>query len=58
VPYGLGLLGVFVVSALVYLELFVIHAICVWCALAGASIVTAWLVSAAALLGSRDRKDA
>jgi uncharacterized membrane protein len=50
VPYGLGLLSVFVIAALVYLELFVIHAVCVWCTVAGISIVAGWLVSVAALL--------
>ena len=45
VPYGLGLLGVFVIAWLVYLELFVIHAVCIWCTIAGISIVLGWIVS-------------
>ena len=45
VPYGLGLIGVFVIAWLVYLELFVIHAVCIWCTIAGVSIVLGWIVS-------------
>jgi uncharacterized membrane protein len=45
--YGLGLLGTLGVAYLTYLELFVIHAICVWCVtyavLVVASLVTAGL---------------
>ena len=49
VPYGLGLIGVFVIAWLVYLELFVIHAVCIWCTTAGASIILGWLVSIVAV---------
>ncbi|MDA8201420.1 MAG: vitamin K epoxide reductase family protein [Chloroflexi bacterium] len=49
VPYTLGLISVFVIVALVYLELFVIHAICIWCTAAGASLVLGWIVSIVAL---------
>jgi len=49
VPYGLGLISVFVIAGLVYLELFVIHAICIWCTTAGASLILGWLVSVAAV---------
>ncbi|MGC8634211.1 MAG: vitamin K epoxide reductase family protein [Candidatus Limnocylindrales bacterium] len=49
VLYGLGLASVFVIAALVYLELFVIHAICIWCTIAGASLVLGWLVSVLAV---------
>lgn len=44
-PYALGLIGVFVIATLVYLELFVIHAICIWCTIAGISIILGWIVS-------------
>ncbi|MGO9177980.1 MAG: vitamin K epoxide reductase family protein [Candidatus Limnocylindrales bacterium] len=49
VPYGLGLIGLFVIAGLVYVELFVIHAICVWCVTAAASLVFGWVVSVIAL---------
>lgn len=49
VPYGLGLVSVFVIAGLVYLELFVIHAICIWCTTAGASLILGWLVSVVAV---------
>ncbi len=49
VPYGLGLISVFVIAGLVYLELFVIHAICIWCTTAGASLILGWLVSIVAV---------
>jgi uncharacterized membrane protein len=47
--YGLGLLGVLFVAYLTYLELFVIGAVCVWCAAYAVTIVTGWLVAAVAL---------
>ena len=37
--YVLGLAGTLVEAYLVYLELFVIHAICVWCAAYGVTVV-------------------
>ncbi len=49
VPYTLGLIGVFVIAALVYLELFVIHAVCIWCTTAGTSIILGWIVSIVAV---------
>jgi uncharacterized membrane protein len=49
VQYGLGLIGLFVIAGLVYLELFVIHAICIWCSTAGASLVLGWIVSVIAV---------
>ena len=49
VPYGLGLVGVFVIASLVYLELFVIHAVCFWCTTAGISIILGWIVSVIAV---------
>jgi uncharacterized membrane protein len=47
--YGLGLLGVLFAAYLTYLELFVIGAVCVWCAAYAVTIVTGWLVAALAL---------
>jgi uncharacterized membrane protein len=41
--YGLGLVGILVEAYLVYLELFVIHAICLWCVAYGTTIVVGWL---------------
>lgn len=47
--YGLGLLGVVFVGYLTYLELFVIHAVCVWCVAYGVTVVAGWLVAAVGL---------
>jgi uncharacterized membrane protein len=47
--YGLGLLGVLFVAYLTYLELFVIGAICVWCATYALTIVVGWLLASLAL---------
>ena len=47
--YGLGLLGVVFVGYLTYLELFVIHAVCAWCATYGLTVVVGWLVAALSL---------
>jgi uncharacterized membrane protein len=47
--YGLGLLGVVFVAYLTYLELFVIHAICIWCVIFAASVVTTWAALAVSL---------
>ena len=47
--YGLGLLGVLFVAYLTYLELFVIGAVCVWCATYAVTIVAGWLVTVAAM---------
>ncbi len=52
--YGLGLLGVLFVAYLTYLELFVIGAICVWCAGYALTIVSGWLIAALALRGSSE----
>ncbi len=49
VPYTLGLISLLVIAGLVYLELFVIHAICIWCTIAGASLILGWLVSVLAV---------
>jgi uncharacterized membrane protein len=47
--YGLGLLGCFVVAGLTYLELFVIHAVCVYCVAYALTIVVGFAVAAATL---------
>ena len=41
--YALGLVGVVLELYLVYLELFVINAICTWCMAYGATVVLGWL---------------
>ena len=46
--YGMGLIACFFEVYLVYLELFVIHAICVWCAGYGVTVVGGWLLAVAA----------
>jgi uncharacterized membrane protein len=48
--YGLGLAGVIAVAYLTYLEIFVIEAICVWCAAFGLTVVAGWIVAAAAAM--------
>jgi uncharacterized membrane protein len=52
--YGLGLLGVLFVAYLTYLELFVIGAVCVWCAGYAITVVAGWLVALLALRGSSE----
>jgi uncharacterized membrane protein len=47
--YGLGLLACLMVGYLTYLELFVIHAVCTWCAAYGASVVIGWALAVVAL---------
>jgi uncharacterized membrane protein len=47
--YGLGLFGILFVAYLTYLEIFVIHAICIWCVTYAAAIVAGWIIAALAL---------
>jgi len=47
--YGLGLAGVVVVGYLTALELFVIHAVCAWCAAYAGLMVLGWLSTAVAM---------
>jgi uncharacterized membrane protein len=47
--YGLGLFGVLFVGYLTWLELFVIHAVCIWCVAYGSTVVAGWLVATFAL---------
>jgi uncharacterized membrane protein len=50
--YGLGLLGSLVVAGLTYLELFVIHAVCVYCVAYAATVVVGFVVAALAVRAS------
>jgi uncharacterized membrane protein len=47
--YTLGLASIVVVAYLTYLELFVIHAVCVWCVAYAVAIAACWLVDLVAL---------
>ncbi len=51
--YGLGLVGILFVAYLTYLELFVIHAVCVWCVAYGVTVIAGWLVALLALRSDR-----
>lgn len=51
--YGMSLFGVLFVAYLTYLELFVIHAVCVWCVGYAISIVVAFAASALRLRSVR-----
>jgi uncharacterized membrane protein len=56
--YGLATLGVVFVAYLTYLELFVIHAICIWCVGYALAVVAVWVLLAlemAGASGSRQR---
>jgi len=52
--YGLGLAGIIAVAYLTYLEVFVIGAICVWCAGYAVTIVAGWALTAIAALRTSD----
>lgn len=52
--YGLGLAGIIVVAYLTYLELFVIEAVCIWCAGFALTVVAGWLASALAARSTSD----
>ena len=52
--YGLGLAGIIAVAYLTYLEVFVIGAICVWCAGYAVTIVAGWALTAVAALRTSD----
>ena len=51
--YGLGLFGILFVAYLTYLELFVIHAVCIWCVTYGVTVVAGWLVALTAVRADR-----
>lgn len=44
--FGMGVFGILFVAYLTYLELFVIHAVCIWCVAYAVTIVAGWLVAA------------
>jgi uncharacterized membrane protein len=50
--YGLGLFGILFVVYLTYLELFVIHAVCVWCVAYALTVVGGWIAAAFAVRAS------
>ena len=50
VAYAIGLLSLPFLAWLTYLELFVIHAICIWCVTYAVLVITGWLVASVALL--------
>jgi uncharacterized membrane protein len=52
--YGLGLAGIIAVAYLTYLEVFVIGAICIWCAGYAVTIVAGWVLTAVAALRTSD----
>jgi uncharacterized membrane protein len=54
--YALGLLGCIVVAGLTYLELFVIHAVCIYCATYAITIVAGFVVSVLALRSNPARR--
>jgi uncharacterized membrane protein len=51
--YGLGLLGCFVVAGLTSLELFVIHAVCVYCVAYAVTVVAGFAISVGTLRATR-----
>ncbi len=51
--YGLGLVSLPILAWLTYLELFVIHAICIWCVTYALVVVTGWIGAAVVLRGAR-----
>lgn len=56
VLYVGGLVATIFEAYLVYLELFVIRAICSWCVLYGATVVLGWLGAVLGVLRAGDRK--
>ena len=53
--YGLGLAGLLVEAYLVYLEVAVIHAVCLWCAGYGITILAGWIGATVALRSDGER---
>ena len=47
--YGLGLVSLPILAWLTWLELFVIHAVCIWCVAYAVSITTGWVAAALVL---------
>lgn len=56
VAYGLLLLATLAVAYLTYLELFVIHAVCVWCVTYATTIVISLVIAALALRRGEGRR--
>lgn len=53
--YGLATLGLLFVAYLTYLEIFVIHAICIWCVGYAIAVVAVWALLAVEMAGPRAR---
>jgi|SRR5688572_4284439 len=53
--YAGGLIGVIFEAYLVYLELFVIHAVCSWCVIYGLTVVLGWLLAIVGVWQTRER---
>lgn len=53
--YAGGLIGVIFEVYLVYLELFVIRAVCSWCVIYGVTVVLGWLLAIVGLWRTRER---
>jgi uncharacterized membrane protein len=51
--YGLGLASLPILAYLTYLELFVIHAVCVWCVGYAVTVIVGWLVATREVLRLR-----
>ncbi len=50
--YALGLLGTLIVAGLTYLELFVIHAVCVYCVVYAVTVVAGFVLAVLAMRAS------
>jgi uncharacterized membrane protein len=53
--YGVGLASLPILAYLTYLELFVIHAVCVWCVGYALTVFLGWLVATRQVLNLRQR---
>ena len=53
IPYVFGLIGTIVEAYLVFLELFVIHAVCLWCVAYGVTVVLGWVAAVIVLRQAR-----
>jgi uncharacterized membrane protein len=54
--YALGLIGCFVAAGLTYLELFVIHAVCVYCVMYAVTIALGFLTATLTVRATPDRR--
>jgi uncharacterized membrane protein len=57
VAYIIGLVSLPVLAYLTYLELFVIHAICIWCVSYAVTVIIGWLIASWAISAERGRKE-